>query len=128
MNTTLCDLQALQQILRRRARASAAQKARVQQLEKNIVPSMLEHFYHQLACDRRAVALVRNGVCGECHIRLPSATLSELRRPGLVPLCENCGCYVALPAEEAPAAKALRPAPTPAMARDTRKEAALAGA
>jgi len=100
MNTALLSLLDLQEILRRGDRASSAEKARASRLRKSIEPPVLEHLYHQLACNRRSVALVRNGVCGECHIRLPIAVLYELRNSDAVPFCENCGCFVALAADE----------------------------
>jgi predicted nucleic acid-binding Zn-ribbon protein len=128
MNTSLSDLLALQQILQLGDKASRAENEQVLRFRKSIPSAMLEHFCHQLACGRRGVAFVRNGVCGECHIRLPSATLDDLRRSDDMQLCESCGCYVALPAEEAPAVIEPRLVPTPARPRRRRRKVAMARA
>jgi len=105
MNTIISDLLVLQQILQRGDRASAAEKMQRQQLEKKIPPPFLAHFVRLRMGERRGVAVVRNGICGECHIKLPSATVDNLRRSEDVQLCESCGCYLALPADSLPAVK-----------------------
>ena len=126
MNTFINDLLALQQVLKRGDGATAGEVTERRRLEKKIPAPLLAHFFRQLACDRRGVALVRNGVCSECHIRLPSVSFDNLKRSDDVQLCESCGCYLALPADEEvkPAASVL--APMPVAQRRGRRKLAVA--
>jgi hypothetical protein len=43
------------------------------------------------------VALVRNQVCGGCHMRVPIGQITELMRGEDIQLCETCGRYLYLP-------------------------------
>ena len=126
MNTFLSDLLALQEILQRGDNAPAEGKAQVARLEKRIPPPLLAHFSRQLACDRHGVAIVRNGVCSACHIRVTGVTLDDLSRTDDVLLCENCGCYLAPPPEEERVVKEPLLAPTPAVRRRGRRKLAAA--
>jgi predicted nucleic acid-binding Zn-ribbon protein len=64
---------------------------------RNQIPSeMLEMYERFRLRGRKAVALVRNGVCGECHLRIPVGVLVEVMR-GEVQRCGNCGRYLYLP-------------------------------
>jgi hypothetical protein len=56
-----------------------------------------------ISIGRSGVALVRHGICGECHLRVPTGLLASLANPADVYLCESCGCYLMLPADELPA-------------------------
>lgn len=61
------------------------------------------HFLRLLAAGRKGVGLVRHGVCSACHLRVADATVANLRQSADLPLCENCGAYLLLDAEEKPA-------------------------
>ena len=43
---------------------------------------------------RRSVVPLTGPSCGECHLRLPVATLASLRRPDRFAPCPHCGTYV----------------------------------
>jgi hypothetical protein len=126
MNSIIRDLVTLQQILRSGVTASSAAKAQAAQLEQTIPPALLAHFLRQLACDRRGVAVVQNGVCGACHIRVSSGTVDSLNRGDDVLLCESCGCYLAPAPEEGEAVEKSPLVPTPVVRRRGRRKSTAA--
>lgn len=82
----------------------------IQRLRKKIHPQILIHYDRLRARGKKGVALVRNGVCTECHMRLASGTYATLLRVEDIMICDNCGRYLHLDpsgaktAEEAAAA------------------------
>lgn len=69
-------------------------------LPKSVPPPILAHFLRLAEYGGRGVALVRHGVCSECHIHVPAAVLAALAQPKGVHICDYCGCYLLLPADE----------------------------
>lgn len=68
---------------------------------RNQIPSdLLDVYERSRVRGRKAVAMVRNGVCGECHLRVPVGTLVDVMH-GEVMRCGNCGRFLHLP-EDAP--------------------------
>ena len=62
------------------------------------VPSpILAHFERLVARGKKGVALARNGVCSECHLRITEAKLISLTVGTDIQLCDNCGRYLYLP-------------------------------
>jgi NMD protein affecting ribosome stability and mRNA decay len=55
------------------------------------------------------VAIVRNGVCTECHLKVAIGALASLAHETDIQLCGNCGRYLFLPAQEPVLAAALHP-------------------
>jgi hypothetical protein len=83
-------------------------------LRERISPDFLSVYERYRLRGRKAVAVVRNGVCGECHLRIPMGTLVDLMHGDEVMRCGNCGRFLYLP-EDAPIAIASNaPAPQPA--------------
>jgi len=121
MRTTVENLYALQQLQLQTAPASPARDAEIQKLREGIPAQILAHFDRLIAQGRKGVALVRGGVCRECHIRVPSGTAASLVQPKDLYLCENCGRYLLLPLDEIHPAVEV-PVPPPAPARKTRKK------
>jgi predicted nucleic acid-binding Zn-ribbon protein len=71
------------------------------------VPEMiLAHFDRLLARGKRGVSVIRQGVCCECHLKLPVGTLVTLARGEDIQICGNCGRYLHLPEGEIPGQKA----------------------
>lgn len=91
-----------QPLLRRGNWDGVEQQATLRGLRNRVPAQILAHYLRALESDRNGVALVRHGVCGECHIRVACATLANLSDYKDVHLCENCGCYLMLSPEEAP--------------------------
>jgi hypothetical protein len=119
MRMTVENLYALQQL--QTAPVSAEREAQIKLLREKIPAQILAHFDRLIAQGRKGVALVSNGVCRECHIRVPSGTAASLIHPKDLYLCDNCGRYLLLPLDEI-AAPAEPPASQPAPVRKTRKK------
>ena len=81
---------------------------RVKQLREEVPGALLAHFDRLVAKGKRAVACVRHGVCGECHMRVPSGEAASLARTDDVVLCETCSCYLMQAPEEIAELKKLR--------------------
>jgi predicted nucleic acid-binding Zn-ribbon protein len=101
MKTIMEALLAAQQIELQSAEKTPAQKAELERL-RNLVPvPILGHYDRLIIRGKRGVALVRNGVCCECHMRLPIAEVASLAIENEIHLCSSCGRYL-LPAPQAP--------------------------
>jgi predicted nucleic acid-binding Zn-ribbon protein len=121
MNTIVEALYELQQLLLRKKTSAAAEHTRIRKLRELVPSPVLAHFDRLVAQGHRGVALVHHGVCGECHLRVSSATAASLVRPDEIFLCENCGCYLLLAPEESIAAGA-RAAPVKPSGRPARRK------
>lgn len=114
---TLLALQTLE--LENRKAAKDADRAR---LRAEVPEPVLGHFDRLLARGKKGVSVIRNGVCTECHIRVPVGTLVTLARGADIQLCGNCGRYLHLPDEELPSLRtAEKPVVTKAPARRPRR-------
>jgi hypothetical protein len=102
----------------------ASRRSITESLRTAVPEPILAHFLRLIGQGRKAVALVRHGVCSECHIRVPSSIVAALVKPKDVHLCEQCGCYLLLPADETPA-QPIAP-PEPARRRGRKSHRALA--
>lgn len=100
MNTIIDDLHAMAKALALGCSAPPEKRALIQSLREKLPAPFVAHLLRSIACGRRGVALVRHGVCCECHIRVARATLHSLARPADLHLCESCGCYLKLDPEE----------------------------
>ena len=117
MRATVESLYELQQLLLASNPSSPHREARVVELREKVPAPVLAHFDRLIKSGRTAVALVRRGVCGECHLRVCSGTLSSLIRPTDLYLCDNCGRYLLMPMNEV----AARAESTPAAPNTVRK-------
>jgi predicted nucleic acid-binding Zn-ribbon protein len=85
---------------------------------------ILAHYDRLVARGKKGVAVVRNQVCGGCHMKLPIGTVNTLMQGHDVQLCDTCGRYLYLPdpaeTQFVEAVAAAKPAPKP------RKRKALA--
>jgi len=98
------SLFSLQQLLLQKARVTPEQETKIRQLRKKVPLPILGHFERIITQGRKGVALVRHGVCCECHVRVSAGTAASLVRPKDLYLCESCGRYLLLAPEEAPEA------------------------
>jgi mono/diheme cytochrome c family protein len=78
MRPLIEKLYELQSLLLPVASKEAAALERVRQLRATSPAPFLAHFDRLVTHGRRAVAVVRNGVCGECHMRLASGAAVNL--------------------------------------------------
>jgi predicted nucleic acid-binding Zn-ribbon protein len=93
------------------AKKRAALNAEIEAVRQLLPTAILIHFDQRRAHNRTAVAVVRRGICGGCHLALSRGSVAALRRGGgSLQVCENCGAFVYLDETEAggPAAGAKR--------------------
>lgn len=94
------SLLAVQNIELQKRIPTPAQKAESQALRANVPAGVLEKFDRLVGRGKKAVAIVRSGVCGECHLRLSSGTLASLAYTTEIHYCDNCGRFLYLPQDE----------------------------
>jgi predicted nucleic acid-binding Zn-ribbon protein len=75
----------------------------IQRLRTSIPPQILGHYDRLRARGKNGISVVRNGVCGECHMRLASGIFAELVRGDDIKICDSCGRYFYAAAGSAPA-------------------------
>lgn len=103
-------------------RHSPAVLAEIEQRRANVPAPILAHFERMVARGKKGVAVVRDGVCTDCHLRLTTGKLANLAADNDIWLCDNCGRYLYLPeaekagAAEIPAVKPPRAKRPPAKA------------
>lgn len=108
------SLLTLQQIELKRARPTSAVKEEITRLRSGIPEGVLGHFDRLLARGKKGVAVARNGVCSECHLKISSGTLASLPHRNDIHLCDSCGRYLYLPPETVTAVPDASPAPAKA--------------
>jgi predicted nucleic acid-binding Zn-ribbon protein len=92
------DLLALQELQWRKGKGGREQE--IEALRKAIPNPLLDHYDRLQVRGKKGVAILRNGVCTECHMRVPIGTLVTLAHGQDVQLCGNCGRYLYLPVGE----------------------------
>lgn len=74
--------------------------AEIARLRESISAQILAYYDRLVDRGRKGVALVRHGVCTECHMRLASGPNAALLRAEDVIICASCGRYLyAIPEE-----------------------------
>src|SRR5258708_20019534 len=72
-------------------------RGKIESLRAPLPTSILGHYDGRKARGKLGIAPVRQGVCGACHLSIPSGRLSDLRRkPGELNVCDNCGVFIYL--------------------------------
>jgi len=72
---------------------------------REILPtSLLGHHDSRIARGKRSLAAVKNGVCGGCHLALPSGHRTRKASGDLLDVCDNCGIFLEWPAARSPEA------------------------
>jgi predicted nucleic acid-binding Zn-ribbon protein len=100
MKNLMEDLLVLQQLELQINRDSPEAKQRRSALRQKLPETLLSKFDRWLARGRKAVAVVHNGVCSECHIQLAIGVVGALAFGDEVQHCGNCGRFLYL-AEDA---------------------------
>ncbi len=116
MRKIMDQLVALQTLELNGRAATTAAAPEAKQLREQVPAPILAHYDRLRARGKKVVALARNGVCSECHIRITGGRLLGLSAAKDVQLCANCGRYLYLPPEAA-AALSVSPIPASATAR-----------
>lgn len=126
MRKVIETLYAAQPLLLQQSSKPREQQHALQTLQKDVPAPILAHYLRMIGQGRKGAALVSNGICSACHLRVAAGTVHVLANPTDLYLCENCGAYLMLSPEELPGARA-RTAPVVTAVRKPRKQrAALA--
>ncbi len=99
MRKVMVRLLALQQ-LQFEPRKRAAAETEMEKLRKQVPAPILAHYDRLVSRQKKGVSLARNGVCCECHLRIPGGKLVSLAHADEIHLCDNCGRYLHLPDDE----------------------------
>jgi predicted nucleic acid-binding Zn-ribbon protein len=74
---------------------------KIKSLRAPLPTSILSHYDRRRTCGKLSIAPVRGGVCGACHLSIPSGRLADLRRkPKELNVCDNCRVFIYLPEDE----------------------------
>jgi predicted nucleic acid-binding Zn-ribbon protein len=110
MNEYVETMYVLQQRMRLRPSGLRGAATGVAELRARVPVPVLAHFDRMIAQGQKAVAEVHHGVCGACHLRLPTVITVEGTDHSDLQLCENCGAYLRFPeAEPGLVARAAHP-------------------
>jgi predicted nucleic acid-binding Zn-ribbon protein len=120
MKNLMDDLLALQDLEFQTGQRSQEQEQRIQSLRERLPNPVLRRYDRLLARRKKGVAMVRHGVCGECHIKVAIGTLGALAFGTDIQVCGNCGRYLYL-VEDKPIAAPVLPSKT--RAAKAKKEA-----
>ena len=101
MRKIMDQLLALQNLELHGRTPAAASPPEVKQLREQVPAPILAHYDRLMARGKKGVAIARNGVCSECHLRITGGRLLDLSAAKDVQLCDNCGRYLYLPPETA---------------------------
>ena len=68
---------------------------------RKAVPKPVQgHFDRLRSRGKKGIAVIRNGTCTGCYIKVALGVMLTLRNETDIQLCGNCGRYLLLPAEE----------------------------
>jgi len=68
---------------------------------KEIPKPIQGHFDRLRARGKKGIAIIRNGTCTGCYMKVALGVMVTLRNGTDIQLCGNCGRYLFLPEEEA---------------------------
>lgn len=124
MKSTIEKLLALQEIQFQNPKSVPKHSEQLEALRSGIPESFLRTFDRFIARKKQSVAIVRHGICGECHLQIAVGVLGALAFGQSVQQCGNCGRFLYLPEDEpvyapekTPRTKASQPRREP-VARD----------
>jgi predicted nucleic acid-binding Zn-ribbon protein len=76
-------------------------EGKIESLRAPLPVSILGDYDGRKARGKLSIAAVHRGVCGACHISIPSGRVGDLRRkPGELIVCDNCGVFIYLTEDE----------------------------
>ena len=99
MNELMKDLLVLQELELHGTRSHREEERRLKLLRKKVPETLLEVFDRWIDRGKRPVALVRGGVCCECHLKIATGVLGHLAHEDQIERCGNCGRILYLPQE-----------------------------
>jgi hypothetical protein len=109
MKNIMENLFALQTLQLQSGPGQKSRPSAIEAIRKTIPSPVLTHYDRLVAHGKKGVAIVRNGVCTECHLSVAIGALADLAHEGGVQVCGNCGRYLFLPANEPAVPVSLQP-------------------
>ena len=101
MRKVMEQLLALQNLQFGERSRTSRSNAEMEKLRDKVPTPILAHYERLVLRGRKGVAIVRAGVCSECHLRITRGKLVNLSAtPNEAHLCDNCGRYLYLPETE----------------------------
>jgi hypothetical protein len=81
--------------------SSKGAEAQIATLRREVPKPILDHYDRLRVRGKKGVAIVRNSVCGGCHMQQTVSKVATLMRDEDIQLCDSCGryLYLASPAE-----------------------------
>ncbi|MBI2950168.1 MAG: hypothetical protein HYY23_21240, partial [Verrucomicrobia bacterium] len=104
---TMLEIQELQLIRNKKPERNPTLAA----LRQKVPAQILAHLDRLLDRGKKGVAVAHNGVCMECHMRIPIGDVATLMHGNDIQLCANCGRYLYLPESELPSHQPPPPPP-----------------
>ena len=76
-------------------------------LREAVPHPILEHYDRLMARGKKGVAIVRNGVCTGCRMKLASGINAAVMRDEDITMCDSCARYLVIDPEPAPEPEAV---------------------
>ena len=72
-------------------------KSQATKLRASVPAAILGHYDRLRMRGKKGIALVRNQVCGGCHMSVPIGMIATMMKQEGIQLCGSCGRYLCLP-------------------------------
>lgn len=121
------NLRALQRLQFDARSRTAVSEVKMGKLRAQVPAPILAQYERLALRGKKGVAIAQNGVCSECHLRIPSGTMAGLAYTDEIHVCDNCGRYLYLPEDEPVGLSDSAPPPKPVktpVKRSSRRTAA----
>jgi predicted nucleic acid-binding Zn-ribbon protein len=101
MKNLIENLVALQELHFKTSKMNAGSRTEAQRTIRSEIPEgTLQTFDRFVGRKKKAVSVVRHGVCGECHLQVAVGILGALAFGQGLQQCGNCGRFLYLPKDE----------------------------
>ncbi len=108
------NLLALQNLELAPEKTAPGREAQILELRSRIPRRLLAHYDSQAAHGRKGVAVIRDGICGECRQLVPASALNGLKNGHPIQFCIHCRRFLYCPEEEMGREPAAAPCVDPA--------------
>lgn len=93
----LAQLDEARAVLKPRSTKLAALNAEIECVRQLLPTAITQHYDQCRSRNKPAIAAVRRGICGGCHLTMTRSSFANLHRSGgALHVCENCGVFIYL--------------------------------